>query len=366
MSAIIHRDQSGLGAGIAGAGSILGQALQQRGQQQQQQRQIQQQQQQQQQFGTILQQTLGTLPEDASPMDMMRAISAAAGQGVPPAMLQQFGALYSSLQQSGAKRQAEEQKGVQQQQEAAILSKFQRGEDLTPQEMSLLSPTSVRSLIGLQKPQFEPTEEKLEAQRVSELATEIEKSYSGAVSEDRRLDRMEKLSESDKLTTPLMKKSLDALGLPLGVLNNPDSEEFAKLEADFLRDVRDVFPGGRITNFEIQSYLKTVPGLSNTKEGRQRVVNNRRLQNKAKKLKYDTYKEILKENRGRKPRNLSLLIEERIGDQLDTISEQFRDGITESVDKSAPTFQVTAPDGTIRMIPNSQLKAALDAGGKLL
>ncbi len=360
---IIWQDQSGLGQGISQAGGALGQALGQRMQQKRLQSE-------QQQYGNILQQTLGTLPPDASPMEMMQALSQATGAGVPPDMVKEYTSLYSTLQETVRKRGSEVQKGLQQKQEAEILSKFQRGEELSPQEMSLLSPTSIRTLIGLQKPQFEPTERKLEAERVSKLATEIETSFRASKNEDQRLDRMEKLNSSGKLTTPATKKILDSLGLPLGILDNPDSEEFSKLEADFLRDVRDVFPGGRITNYEIQAYLRTVPTLSNTPAGRHRVIHNRRLLNQAKKIRYDVYKEILKENKGKKPPNLGLLIEERVGPQLDAVSEEFREGVSESINEvsSGPREGESLMEfqGRRIYVPQDDIQKALQFGASVL
>jgi len=211
---------------------------------------------------------------------------------------------------------------------------------------------------------FEPESEKLEARRVSELATEIEKDFRGAQSENMRLGRSEKLDEKGNLSTPLMVKTLNALGLPIGVLSNPDSEEYVKIEADYLRDVRNVFPGGRVTNYEVQAYLKGIPTLLNTPEGRRAIVRNRRLINEAKILRYDTYKEIIKENNGVKPRNLGILLEERIQDRMNDIQERFIDGITDAGDKFQVPIRMIDPQGRVVNIPPSEIEAALNGGAK--
>jgi hypothetical protein len=250
------------------------------------------------------------------------------------------------------------------QQESEILARIQSGEDVSQKERASLTPTSLRSLIGQQKPVFEPTEEKLEAERVSKLATEIELENQTTKSEEQRLGRMEKLSEEGSLSTPLMVKSMNTIGLPLGVLGNPNTEEYAKLEADFLRDVRNVFPGGRITNYEIQAYLKTVPSLMNSPEGKKAIIRNRKLQNEAKRLRYDAYKDILRENDGRKPRNLSLLIDERISDKMASIEDRFREGIQEEVEKFQQPVRMVAPNGMVVDIPPNQIQRAIDSGAK--
>src|SRR5690606_37714795 len=103
---------------------------------------------------------------------------------------------------------------------------------------------------------------------------------------------------------------MDAFGIPIGVLGNPATEEYRKLEADYVRDVSKVFPGGKITNYEVSAYLKTIPSLMNSPEGRKQIINNRKLMNEAKRVRYDAYKKILKENNGKKPQNLGILIDE--------------------------------------------------------
>ena len=261
-------------------------------------------------------------------------------------------------------RPALEQKAIAERRESEILAKHARGEKLTPEEQAELTPTSLRSIIGQQKQTFEPTEERLEAERVSSLATEIENDFKASESENIRLDRMEKLQEKGELSTPAMVKTLNTLGIPLAVLSNPDSEEYAKLEADFLRDVRNVFPGGRITNFEIQAYLKTVPGLMNSPEGQEAIIRNRRLFNEAKKARYDAYREILNENDGRKPRNMGVLIDDRIRDKMIDIETRFKDGVQNEIEKFQQPIRMIGPDGRTANIPPNLIESAMNDGFK--
>jgi hypothetical protein len=265
------------------------------------------------------------------------------------------------IQKLISKQQEQQEKLGKEQEESKILAKHQRGEELTSDETANLSPTSLRTLIGQEKPMFEPREQALEAERVSKLASEIETDYQGVSLEEKRLGRMENLSDKDQLTTPLMKKVLDTFGLPLGILNNPDSEEFAKLEADFLRDVRSIFPG-RVTNFEVQAYMRGIPTLSNTKKGRKSIIRNRRLMNDAKKVRYDVYREIIKENKGVKPRNLGLQIEDRSRERLDNISEEFRSGITEEIEKFQQPLRMKDSEGSFYDIPTGKVEEAIKMG----
>lgn len=214
------------------------------------------------------------------------------------------------------------------------------------------------------KPTFEPESERLEAKRVADLATEIEKNYMTARNEDIRLDRMEQLSEKNDISTPAMMKVLDTVGLPIGILANPETEEYRKLETDFIRDARDIFPGGRITNYEIQSYLKTIPTLMNSKDGRKAIIHNRKLLNEAKKVRYDEYKNIIKENGGKKPPNLSIMLEERIAGKIMEIEDKFKEGIDKSTQKHQQPIRMIDPNGKPVDIPPNMIEKAIKAGAQ--
>lgn len=214
------------------------------------------------------------------------------------------------------------------------------------------------------KPVFEPTSEKLEAERVAKYADTLENDFLAAKNENLRLDRMDELSKSDKVSTPLMIKSLEKLGLPIGILSNPNTEEFRKLETDFIRDAKYIFPGGRITDYDIKSFLQTVPTLMNSPEGRERIIQNRRLMNEAKLIKYNEYKKILKENNGRKPPNLFIQLEERVQPQIQKLEDDFSQGIDDVIQQYQTPIRMIAPDGKPVNIPPNKIQDAINAGAK--
>lgn len=303
------------------------------------------------------------------PVNVDQTLKEASGKGIKSLSDETLIAMttmpgYAEPAKQELKRRQSEQKLGKEQVESEILAKYQRGEKLTPEEQAKLSPTSLRTIIGQEKPTFEPTEERLEAERVSNLATEIENDYEAAQNENMRLGRMEKLSEKGDLSTPLMVKTLNTIGLPLGVLGNPDSEEYAKLEADFLRDVRKVFPGGRITNYEVQAYMKTVPSLMNSKEGRKAIIRNRKLMNEAKELRYKAYRDILKENKGIKPRNMGIEIQDRVRERMGDIEEEFIENIRGQTEKFQQPLRMLGPDGSAYDIPPDRVEQALTEGFK--
>lgn len=60
---------------------------------------------------------------------------------------------------------------------------------------------------------------------------------------------------------------------------SPEAQEAVKLVADNLSGAKDTF-GARVTNFDLQSYMKRLPTLLNSSDGRRRVLRDLRLMNK--------------------------------------------------------------------------------------
>lgn len=164
------------------------------------------------------------------------------------------------------------------------------------------------------------------------LYKDINSSYKASKSADKRLDRMEKLIDNGKLTNPVIHSFLKTLshgifgfGLDLHSLENADAQEFHKLSNEFLKDAKDVF-GNRLTNLDVESFLKMVPSLTQSDEGKRRIIYNLKAANKANELKKHTMDQIIKENNGHRPRNLEEQIDERAGTELDKLAAEFTQG----------------------------------------
>lgn len=102
----------------------------------------------------------------------------------------------------------------------------------------------------------------------------------------------------------------------------PDAEEFEKLSNDFVRDAKAIF-GSRITDQDLKSFLATVPSLAQTNEGKKAIIRNMKMFNEAARIRYETAKQIIKDNGGQRPFDLPLLVEERSKDSLDKLSKRF-------------------------------------------
>ena len=84
--------------------------------------------------------------------------------------------------------------------------------------------------------------------------------------------------------------------------------------------------------------------------------------NEAKELKYNSYKDILKENKGKKPQNLRILINDRIRNQLADLENRFVNGVQEEIEKFQQPVRMISPDGRPVDIPPNQIQNAINAG----
>lgn len=152
---------------------------------------------------------------------------------------------------------------------------------------------------------------------------------------DMRLDRIERLLDKGNVQDNVLIRSLDAAshnkyfgeiaGVIKTIVTNRDTQEFEKLSKDFLRDAKQFF-GNRVTQGEVFTFLQTVPSLSQTNDGKKRVIRNMRIFNEGAKLRKQAMDSIIKENGNRRPPNLDSLIEDRIGGQLDMLANEFKSG----------------------------------------
>jgi uncharacterized protein YktA (UPF0223 family) len=86
-----------------------------------------------------------------------------------------------------------------------------------------------------------------------------------------------KLNDSGRLPEGLSRLIINpSTGSPyglaqLGQIQNPEAEEWVKEIARFGNRAKDAY-GSRVTNFDLQQYMKQFPSLLNSKEGRKRIL----------------------------------------------------------------------------------------------
>lgn len=149
-------------------------------------------------------------------------------------------------------------------------------------------------------------------------------------------DRMIELEKEKKLDTPGYVEFLKRSGLDIPALMNEGSEEYSKIQQSFLRDAKQYF-GGRVSNYEVEQFLKTIPSLSQSPEGRKRVMSNLRRFARLKTAYYKSYRDIIgkPENKGIRPLNL----EDQVEDEVDKLQKQLSNAFKKDLERPVPKGQ---------------------------
>ena len=137
------RRETPWGEVLSPIGEILRNRVEQHREQQMQMQQQQQARQQQMQQGNMLDQIFSQLPQNASPVDFMRAFAQAQGQGVSPEAIKPYQESFPKYQAEANKQEAAGRK----QQEG--LEPYRRGLDILSQQRKLLEKGNLGPLVGL-------------------------------------------------------------------------------------------------------------------------------------------------------------------------------------------------------------------------
>ncbi|HTJ53636.1 MAG TPA: hypothetical protein VL443_29480 [Cyclobacteriaceae bacterium] len=203
-----------------------------------------------------------------------------------------------------------------------------------------ISPQAVRSVGNIATPRYESESDKLAAQASSEYGKNIMTDYEGAELSNTRLKQQLNLAESGKLPTPSMVKTMDVLGVPLSIWSNPASELYEKITQENVRDISKIFPG-QIKNFEIESYMKTIPQLINSDEGKKLIINNQLLANKQKIETGQAFRDIVEENNGKIPRDIQTQVMDRTRESRLRNAELYKENIERAINVTQyPTQKV--------------------------
>jgi len=176
---------------------------------------------------------------------------------------------------------------------------------------------------------------------------------------------LEKLNQSGKLPTGLARVFIDPKSgnirpfAQMLQLVPKEAEEYVKIINDFTTQAKDSF-GARVTNFELDRFMKRLPILSNSEAGRQLILQRMRVNAEADKLYHKKLKEIYRHYGADNitPEDADALAEQLTMDE----SERLRDQgvqIDEEMDKisslSNQKQQSDLPEGMILLLdPNGK------------
>ena len=179
-----------------------------------------------------------------------------------------------------------------------------------------------------------------------------------------RLLQMRNIPDED-LVSPTAAVFLEHLGIPLGSLDDPSSELYQKLSLDLLKGLPETY-GNRILKVEVDNFLKTIPTLMNSPEGRRMIASNMLKLGEMKEVYYNAMRREQKKSiDDNKPlaRDFQQEVFDQVKPQIDRINNEF---IKMAEVKSVPqgTIPFFSPSGDIEFVPKEHAQWAQENGGR--
>ncbi len=241
-------------------------------------------------------------------------------------------------------------------------------ESLDPEKKALFAqmfPNAARSLqkeedLSLKRKKFEHTKDvkneelllkSYDAQK--DFIDKTSNAYKSFESELKpKLMQMQNLNQ-DELIGPASAKFLETIGVPLGLLENPSNELYDKVSQDLLKGLPETY-GNKILLAEVQNFLKTIPRLVNSPDGRRMIASNML---KLGEMREVLYKEMRKQqvdllDKNQKfPKDFEQRIFDNVKPQIDRINREF---VQLSQVKAVPknTVPYFNPQGGVSFVPN--------------
>lgn len=219
----------------------------------------------------------------------------------------------------------------------------------------------------LQSQQAQREDKKVESayKAQQDFIDDTTQSYKGFETEMKpRLLQMQHMKPED-IVSPTSAAFLEALHIPLGALEDPSSELYNKLSQDLLKGLPETY-GNRILKVEVDNFLKTIPTLLNSADGRRMIASNMLKLGEMKEVYYkamrEKQREYLDENKPL-PRDFQQVIFDQVKPQIDRINNEF---VQMSEVKSVPqgTIPFFGPDGQIKFVPEQHAEWATQNGGR--
>ena len=246
-------------------------------------------------------------------------------------------------------------------------------------ELDLTNPQVARNL--RQDEKLSLSREKFEHQKGVEQEGIISKSYesqkpfidkttsSYRAFEAETKPKLMQLQELNKeeLIEPSAAKFLEFTGIPLGVLENPSNELYDKVSQDLLKGLPETY-GNKILLAEVQNFLKTIPRLLNSADGRRMIASNMLKLGEMKEALYNEMRrqqtDLLDTNK-KFPKDFEQRVFDNVKPQIDRINREFTQlsHIKSVPPNTTPYFN---PQGGISFIPNdpAQIEWVEKNGGK--
>lgn len=217
--------------------------------------------------------------------------------------------------------------------------------------------------LSKQKEKREARKEKQEAEAYKSTKPERSQILLEARTGRQNLDdlkRLEELEKTGNLTGAAYDSFLTRSGFDIPALRSPESQEFLKIRQSFLRDAKKYF-GARVSNFELEQFLKTIPDLSQSPEGRNRVIANLKRFNRLAIERGKAMKDVIKNNNGIPPLDLEEQVDKKMKKRSNAVADKFKQDLDKKVPKGSSSLSTTL--GTIAGEAVGRLPRAAAQGG---
>jgi hypothetical protein len=268
---------------------------------------------------------------EAKDKERKRSLARGYGQAVKNITGQDLTAqIYGQPQQPGAQQEGMTQQAQQEQQEIPQQqSKAQQANaplqeaDLDEVANDLMSMKELGKVA--QKEQHAAKEDKYRAHKDTEKGHDVRKSAWDLSNElDIGRIKMEALDKKGDLDSPQRAKFLERIGMEQFL--TPDSALYKKIRAAYMSGAPKAV-GGKVSNFELLSYMERWPSLFISKEGRQLIYEDMRMMNELAREAYNIEREIVKKNGGYRPIDVDYQIDERMADVYKKYEQKFIENI---------------------------------------
>ena len=209
--------------------------------------------------------------------------------GVEEDLAQDYADLYAGLSQGGRTSFANMfienmQRKSQGQPQKQIEAMEAEAEGFEFPEIELFEGLTPREKVGREKDLFNTN-----AKDYSEVA----KKSKSLKNDEMRIGLLERYNDSKKLPEGMDKLNINwkTGDIRFPALANPETQGFVKTINDFTVKAKETF-GARVTNFELQSFMRRLPTLSNSTEGRRLIISQMKSMQELDRLESDSLKEV--------------------------------------------------------------------------
>lgn len=186
--------------------------------------------------------------------------------------------------------------------------------------------------LGLQQRKTEQHQKQFETSHAFNIQKEINRNSAPYIKEN--LDKLEAAQKdlpnilrmqelnteySNAFPNPTLWNLAQKSGLDWESFLSPEALEFQKLGIQKLKGASKVF-GGKVSNNEMAVYLKQIPNLMQTPEGRAVIIRNNEIENKVERLWGDAINSVIEANGGEIPKGLQQRVHKMVDPELDRLS----------------------------------------------